>query len=162
MTSSPYRILARLELLKLAALMGRPDGQSVAESLHDVNSRILQAVTAEQREIFQTSSLDEYLLDSERDARARAAAVAARDEPTLKPFLPLRILNLLPLSHLFGQSLALLIPPVFLLLPEWPSDIGEKPFGADANHPDEVRARTNPRTASGSIELRTSNTNPWL
>jgi long-chain acyl-CoA synthetase len=29
-----------------------------------------------------------------------------------KPFLPLRILNLLPLSHLFGQSLALLIPPL--------------------------------------------------
>ena len=85
-----HAVVRYLELLKLAALMGRPDGQSVAESLHDVNSRILQAVTAEQREIFQTSSLDEYLLDSERDARARAAAVAARDEPTLKPFLPLR------------------------------------------------------------------------
>ena len=28
------------------------------------------------------------------------------------PFQPLRILNLLPLSHLFGQSLALLIPPL--------------------------------------------------
>jgi DNA helicase-2/ATP-dependent DNA helicase PcrA len=85
-----HAVVRYLELLKLAALMGRPDGQSVAESLHDVNSRILQAVTAEQREIFQTSSLDEYLLDSERDARARAAAVAARDEPTLEPFLPLR------------------------------------------------------------------------
>ena len=29
-----------------------------------------------------------------------------------RPFLPLRILNLLPMSHLFGQSLALLIPPL--------------------------------------------------
>ena len=28
------------------------------------------------------------------------------------PFLPLRLLNLLPLSHLFGQSLALLLPPL--------------------------------------------------
>ena len=85
-----HAVVRYLELLKLAALMGRPDGQSVAESLHDVNSRILQAVTAEQREIFQTSSLDEYLLDSERDVRARAAALAARDEPSLEPFLPLR------------------------------------------------------------------------
>jgi len=85
-----HAVVRYLELLKLAALMGRPDGQSVAESLRDVNARILQAVTAEQREIFQTSTLDEYLLDAERDARARAAAVAARDEPTLEPFLPLR------------------------------------------------------------------------
>jgi len=29
-----------------------------------------------------------------------------------KPFLPLRLLNLLPLSHLFGQSLALFLPPL--------------------------------------------------
>jgi len=29
-----------------------------------------------------------------------------------RPFLPLRILNLLPLSHLFGQSLALHLPPL--------------------------------------------------
>jgi len=85
-----HAVVRYLELLKLAALMERPDGQSVAESLLDVNSRILQAVTAEQREIFLTSSLDEYLLDSERDVRARAAALAARDEPTLAPFLPLR------------------------------------------------------------------------
>lgn len=28
------------------------------------------------------------------------------------PFLPLRILNLLPMSHLFGQSLALFLPPM--------------------------------------------------
>jgi DNA helicase II / ATP-dependent DNA helicase PcrA len=88
-----HAVVRYLELLKLAALMGRGGGdqvQSVAESLHDINSRILQAVTAEQREIFETSSLDEYLLDSERDTRARAAALAARDEPTLEPFLPLR------------------------------------------------------------------------
>ena len=85
-----HAVVRYLELLKLAALMARPDGQSVAESLHDVNARILQAVTADQREIFETSSLDEYLFVSERDARTRAAAVAARDEPTLEPFLPLR------------------------------------------------------------------------
>jgi DNA helicase-2/ATP-dependent DNA helicase PcrA len=47
-------------------------------------------VTSEQREIFETSALDEYLLDAERDARRRAAAVAARDEPSLEAFLPRR------------------------------------------------------------------------
>jgi DNA helicase-2/ATP-dependent DNA helicase PcrA len=62
----------------------------VAEGLRDVNVRILQAVTAEQREIFTSSALDDYLLDAERDARRRAAAVAARDEPSLEPFLAKR------------------------------------------------------------------------
>ena len=79
-----------LELLKVAALIARPEDQPVADSLHDVNLRIAQAITSEQREIFETSSLDEYLLDAERDARARAKAVAARDEPSLEAFLPLR------------------------------------------------------------------------
>ena len=47
-------------------------------------------MTAEQREIFQTSVLDEYLLDAERDARRRAAATTAREEPSLEAFLPRR------------------------------------------------------------------------
>ena len=82
-----------LELLKLAALIaqgGRDQSPSVAESLRDINSRILQAVTAEQREIFESSGLDDYLLDAERDARRRAQAIVARDEPSLEPFLPRR------------------------------------------------------------------------
>ena len=37
-----------------------------------------------------TSSLDELLLDAERDDRARAAARAARSEPSLEAFLPRR------------------------------------------------------------------------
>ncbi len=85
-----HAVVRYLELLKLAALISRPDGVGVAEGLRDVNSRILQAVTAEQREIFVSSTLDDYLLDAERDARRRAQAVAARDEPSLEPFLPLR------------------------------------------------------------------------
>ena len=68
-----HAVVRYLELLKLAALIARPEGQSVAESLRDVNSRILQAVTSEQREIFTSSPLDDYLLDAERDARRRAA-----------------------------------------------------------------------------------------
>src|SRR5581483_3034845 len=85
-----HAIVRYLELLKLAALIERPEGQSLAEAVRDVNSRILQAVTAEQREIFTSSVLDDYLLDAERDARRRAAAVAARDDPSLEPFLPKR------------------------------------------------------------------------
>jgi DNA helicase-2/ATP-dependent DNA helicase PcrA len=85
-----HAVVRYLELLKVAALIARPDGQNVAEALRDINSRILQAVTAEQREIFTSSALDDYLLDAERDARRRAAAIAARDEPSLEAFLPRR------------------------------------------------------------------------
>ncbi len=88
-----HAVVRYLELLKLAALIaqgGRDESRSVAESLRDINSRILQAVTAEQREIFESSALDDYLLDAERDARRRAQAIAARDEPSLEPFLPRR------------------------------------------------------------------------
>jgi DNA helicase-2/ATP-dependent DNA helicase PcrA len=85
-----HAVVRYLELLKVAALIARPEGQSVAEALRDVNARILQAVTSEQREVFSSSVLDEYLLDAERDVRRRAAAVAARDEPSLEAFLPRR------------------------------------------------------------------------
>jgi DNA helicase-2/ATP-dependent DNA helicase PcrA len=85
-----HAVVRYLELLKLAALIARPDGQGIADSLRDVNARILQAVTGEQREIFTSSALDEYLLDAERDARRRSHAIAARDEPSLEPFLPTR------------------------------------------------------------------------
>ena len=79
-----------LELVKLAALIDRPEGQSVADALPGINTALLGAATAQQREILQTSSLDEMLLGAERDARGRAAAIAAREEPSLEPFLPTR------------------------------------------------------------------------
>ncbi len=85
-----HAIVRYLELLKLAALIERPDGQSLAEAIRDVNARILQAVTAEQREILTSSALDDFLLDAERDVRLRAQAIASRDEPSLEPFLPKR------------------------------------------------------------------------
>ena len=68
-----------LELLKLAGLMNRPDGQSVADALPGMNAAILRAATSQQREILLTSPLDDMLLDAEHDARARAAAIAARE-----------------------------------------------------------------------------------
>ena len=85
-----HAIVRYLELLKLAALIERPEGQSLAEAIRDVNARILQAVTAEQREILTSSALDDFLLDAERDVRRRAQAIASRDEPSLEPFLPKR------------------------------------------------------------------------
>jgi DNA helicase II / ATP-dependent DNA helicase PcrA len=91
-----HAVVRYLELLKLAALIARDEhgegagASTVAEALPDINARILQAVTAEQREIYETSSLDDYLLDTERDARARSRALRARDEPSLEAFLPLR------------------------------------------------------------------------
>ena len=50
-----------MELLKLAALLERTKGegaQAVEDALPEVNARLLQAATAEQREIFETSALD--------------------------------------------------------------------------------------------------------
>ena len=85
-----HAVARYLELLKLAALIARPDGQGLADALRDVNARILQAVTSEQREILTSSALDEYLLDAERDVRRRSQAIAARNEPSLEPFLPKR------------------------------------------------------------------------
>ncbi|HWF55160.1 MAG TPA: ATP-dependent DNA helicase [Solirubrobacteraceae bacterium] len=88
-----HAVVRYLELLKVAALIARSGGdgvQEMTEALRDVNLRILQAVSAEQRELYSSSPLDDYLLDTERDARRRAQVIAARDEPSLEAFLPLR------------------------------------------------------------------------
>jgi DNA helicase-2/ATP-dependent DNA helicase PcrA len=86
-----HAVVRYLEVLKLSALMERTrGGLSVEEALPEVNARLLQAATAEQREIFETSALDEYLLDAERDEKLRARAVAQRTEPSLEQFLPRR------------------------------------------------------------------------
>ena len=87
-----HAVVRYLELLKLAALMERTRSSEadVGDLLPEINARLLQAVTAEQREIFETSALDEYLLDAERDEKLRARAVAQRSEPSLESFLPKR------------------------------------------------------------------------
>ena len=87
-----HAVVRYLELLKLAALLERTRGgeHEVGDLLPEINARLLQTVTAEQREIFETSALDEYLLDAERDEKLRARAVAQRSEPSLETFLPRR------------------------------------------------------------------------
>jgi RecB family exonuclease len=83
-----HGVVRYLELLKLSALLQRPAGQSLAEALSDINVRLLAATTPLEREIFQTSTLDDTLLAAETDTRARAQAIAPRGEPSLGPFLP--------------------------------------------------------------------------
>jgi DNA helicase-2/ATP-dependent DNA helicase PcrA len=85
-----HAVARYLELVKVAALLERPAGQSVAEALAPVNERLAASLSPLQREVLQTSTLDELLLDAERDDRARAAARAARSEPSLVAFLPRR------------------------------------------------------------------------
>lgn len=81
-----------LELLKVAALLARPEGQPVNDALPAVTSAIESAATALQREILRTSSLDESLAAAGAPAPLRPldAAATARHEPPLDPFLPRR------------------------------------------------------------------------
>lgn len=95
-----HGVVRYLEFVKLAALKDRPPGQSVEEALADINQRLLVACTPLQREIFQTSTLDDTLLAAERgepgDAPRPAvtssanSAFARREEPSLQTFLPRR------------------------------------------------------------------------
>lgn len=79
-----------LELVKLAAVMQRPEGQSVDEALAQVDAVLLGVATAQQRELLASSPLDDMIRSAERDARARAAAIARGAEPSLEAFLPRR------------------------------------------------------------------------
>lgn len=100
-----HGVVRYLELLKLAALAERPAGET-DDALRDVNARLRVAMTPLQREIYESSPLDELLREEHpradplgghgerrgRSARTAAVAareaVAARDEPTLEAFLP--------------------------------------------------------------------------
>ena len=84
-----HGVVRYLELLKVAALMQRPAGQELGEALADVNARLLAAATPLQREILETSTLDESLLAAERGGDAGAATpLRSREELSLRAFLP--------------------------------------------------------------------------
>src|SRR5437763_1214128 len=85
-------IVRYLELLKIAALIERHrDGEPLPTALREVNDLLLQVATPEQREAFEQSALDEYLVDTARDERRRAEAVlGGRAEPSLDRFIPRR------------------------------------------------------------------------
>jgi DNA helicase II / ATP-dependent DNA helicase PcrA len=85
------RAIARyLELLKLAALAQRPGEEAAAEAIDAVNGLLRQVATPEQQAELDASSLDAYLLDSERERGRRLQLIAAREEPSLEAFLPRR------------------------------------------------------------------------
>jgi DNA helicase-2/ATP-dependent DNA helicase PcrA len=93
------RAIARyLELLKLAALAQRPGDEPTAEAIAAVNGLLRQVATPEQQAELDASSLDAYLLDSERERGRRLELVAAREEPSLAAFLPRRGDGMLSLS----------------------------------------------------------------
>jgi DNA helicase-2/ATP-dependent DNA helicase PcrA len=75
-----HGVVRYLELVKLAALLQRPAGQELEEALADVNGRLLAATTPVQREILQSSPLDEAL--------TQRSALGGREEHSLDPFLP--------------------------------------------------------------------------
>ncbi len=92
-----HGIVRYLELIKLAALAERAPGQSVEAALADINARLLAAATPLQREIYESSPLDELLGGAERTeggrvraGGARAGAMGPRGEPSLEAFLPRR------------------------------------------------------------------------
>lgn len=77
-----------LELVKVAALINRAEGQEVSDALPAIDAAIRQAATAQQKEMLLTSGLDDDVLTDAQHAAERAAA--GRGEPSLEPFLPLR------------------------------------------------------------------------
>jgi DNA helicase II / ATP-dependent DNA helicase PcrA len=85
-----HGVIRYLELLKVSALMQRPEGQGLAEALSDINARLAAAVTPLQREILQTSTLDESLLAAELGGGAPLQPIGFREEHSLGAFLPRR------------------------------------------------------------------------
>jgi len=68
-----------------------------------------------------------------------------------------------PVVFCVAIAMALLVPLVFFLLPESPADVGAVPFGADPDHPVEVRERANPlKTAFSALGEGCRSRTFWL
>jgi len=60
-------------------------------------------------------------------------------------------------------AMIVLIPVVYWLLPEWPSDVGQVPYGADPDHPPERPASGNPlKTAFTALGEGARSRDFWL
>jgi len=85
------RAVARyLELLKLAALAQRPGGGTDREAIEAINGLLGQIATPAQLAELKRSTLDPWLLASERDRDERRRLAENRREPSLAGFLPRR------------------------------------------------------------------------
>jgi predicted MFS family arabinose efflux permease len=68
-----------------------------------------------------------------------------------------------PVVFCVAAAMAFLIPLVFFLLPESPADVGAVPFGADPDHPVEIRERGNPlKTAFSALGEGSRSRTFWL
>jgi DNA helicase-2/ATP-dependent DNA helicase PcrA len=77
--------------LKLGALIERrPTRQELPSALVEINEVLAQAASAEQRELFLSSNLDELLIATEREKLRREQLVADRAEASLESYLPKR------------------------------------------------------------------------
>lgn len=85
------RAVARyLELLKLAALAQRPEGTADGQAIEAINGLLGQIATPEQLSEMGRSTLDSWLLSSERERNVRRQLAESRREPSLAAFLPRR------------------------------------------------------------------------
>ena len=80
-----------MELLKLASLIERhPRPEELPAAIAEINSLLTQTASAEQRELYQDSNLDELLLETERENLRRRRIVGEQSESSLEAYLPIR------------------------------------------------------------------------
>jgi DNA helicase II / ATP-dependent DNA helicase PcrA len=79
-----------LELVKLAALIQSPGGESSSETIAAINELLGRVASPEQRAAIESSALDDYVIGEERERGTRRRQVQARREPSLEQFLPRR------------------------------------------------------------------------
>ncbi len=80
-----------MEMLKLASLIERhPRPEELPAAIAEINSLITQTASAEQRQIYQDSNLDELLLETERENLRRRKIVGDQSDVSLEAYLPIR------------------------------------------------------------------------
>jgi DNA helicase-2/ATP-dependent DNA helicase PcrA len=80
-----------LELLKVAALIERSQaGQPLDDAISEVNQLLAAGASPEQRDVLESSALDDWLRDAGRDPDRRPVAGDDHAGPSLDPFIPRR------------------------------------------------------------------------